>query len=66
MIIHDDFTNNLGVYLLKKCDTSRQFEHFLADVRNQGEIESVRSHNGSEFIGYQFVNVSNCHRIGRE
>lgn len=67
MIVRDDFTRFTWLYFLKnKIDAFKKFEQFLADVRDHGEVEAVRSDNGGKFIGEHFAEICNLHRIRRE
>lgn len=67
MIVLDDFTLFCWVCLLKKFDAaSREFEQFLSDVRNYGEVEAVRSGNRGERIGQSLADTCNGHRIRQE
>ena len=67
MIIRDDLTRYTWVYFLKeKSDAAETFEQFLSDVRDLGEVETVRSDNGGEFTSKAFIRVCSSHRIKRE
>lgn len=67
MIVQDDYTRFAWVYLLKKKGYAyERLEQFLAGVREDGEIETLRSDSGDEFASECFVVVCNCHRVRRE
>ena len=67
MIIRDDLTRYTWVYFLKqKSEAAETFEQFLSDVRDLGEVETVRSDDGGEFTSKAFVQVCSRHRIKRE
>ena len=51
----DDYSGAVFVYFLKsKSDTVAATQKFLADTAPYGEVKSIRSDNGGEFISQKF------------
>ena len=70
MIIEDDYSRVGWPYFLKrKSDTPVAFERFLADVNATGVpsiVECVRSHNATEFVWAELVELLDRRGIRRE
>ena len=56
----DAYSGLLVTYMLKnKCDALKAFEKFIADIAPYGNLEYVRTDQGTEFTSGDFESVLN-------
>ena len=65
LLFRDDFSRFSWIYMLKSKDqASRTLQRFLADTRNDGVVETIRSDNGDEFLS-EFSRVCDQNKVKR-